>query len=79
MKFMSDVERKQRVFDIYNGFTFEYSVDLSGITIIHPPKEYTEIDLSLAITEFIGMFCITTLDILNNFSGFKGIKYVINE
>ena len=79
MEFMNEVERKQRVFNIYNGFTFEHTVDLSDTVIIHPPKEYTEVDLLLAITQFIGMFCVMTLHKLNGFNGFDSIKYVINE
>lgn len=79
MGFLNETERKQRVFNIYNDFTFEYTVDLSDVVIIHPPKGYTDIELSEAITLFIGMFCVTTLHKLNGFSGFDVIKYVINK
>jgi hypothetical protein len=76
-KYLNETERKQRLINIYNGFTFEHTADLSGEVIIHPPNEYTEEMLSIAITQFIGMFMVTTFEKLNGFSGFGNINYKI--
>lgn len=77
MSYLSEVERKQRSMDIQNGFTFEYTVDLSGEVLIHPPYEYTQEDLCLAVTQFIGVFVTTTLNKLNGFSGFGNVNFKI--
>jgi hypothetical protein len=77
MKYLSEVERKQRSMDIHNGFTFEYTVDLSDEVIIHPSGDYTEEMLCVAITQFIGMFMVTTFERLNGFSGFGSVNYKI--
>ena len=76
-QFLSEVERKQRTMDVFNGFTFEYTVDLSGEVLIHPSGDYTEEMLCEAITQFIGMFMVTTFEKLNGFSGFGSVKYKI--
>lgn len=77
MSYLSEVERKQRVIDTYNGFTFEHTVDLSGEVLIRPPNEYNDEMLCVAITQFIGMFMVTTFEKLNGFSGFGSVKYKI--
>jgi len=77
MKYLTEVERKQRIIDIYNGFTFESTVDLSGTVIIHPPIEYNNNELSLAVSQFIGSFAISTLPRLKSFNGFHIVKYDI--
>jgi hypothetical protein len=77
MNYLSEVERKQRSIDIHNGFTFEHTVDLSGEVLIYPPNEYNDEMLCVAITQFIGMFMVTTFEKLNGFSGFNSVKYKI--
>jgi len=77
MNYLTDVERKQRVIDDFNGFTFEYTRDLSGEVLIHPPTEYTNEMLCVAVTQLIGMFMLTTHNKLNGFSGFDSIKFKI--
>ena len=77
MKYLSEVERKQRSIDIHNGFTFEYTVDLSGDVLVYPPHDYTNEILCVAISQFIGMFMLTTYNKLNGFSGFDNINFKI--
>jgi hypothetical protein len=77
MKYLTEVERKQRVLDEFNGFTFEYTTDLSNEVLIYPPTEYTNEMLCVAISQLIGMFMSTTHDKLNGFSGFDNIKFKI--
>lgn len=78
MKYLTEVERKQRSMDIHNGFTFEYTTDLSGEVLIHPPDDYTKEMLCVAISQFISMFMVTTFDKLKEFSGFDNINFKIN-
>lgn len=77
MNYLNEVEKKQRAIDIHNGFTFEYTVDLSGEVLIYPPNEYSDEELCVGITKFIGVFMVTTFEKLNDFSGFGNIKYKI--
>jgi|688.fasta_scaffold2446639_2 hypothetical protein len=77
MKYLTEVERKQRVLDDFNGFTFEYTTDLSSEVLIHPPSEYTNEALCVAVSQLIGMFMSTTYNKLNGFSGFDNIKFKI--
>lgn len=77
MNYLNEVEKKQRAIDIHNGFTFEYTVDLSGEVLIYPPNEYNDEELCVGITKFIGVFMVTTFEKLNDFSGFGNIKYKI--
>lgn len=77
MSYLTEVERKQRVMDIQNGFTFEYTVDLSGDILIYPPDEYTEEMLCVAVSQFTWMFMVTTFNKLNEFNGFDNINFKI--
>ena len=77
MKHLTELERKQRAIDIFNGFTFEYTVDLSNEIYVHPPLNYNDEELCLAISEFIGNFVVTTFEKLNGFVGFGNIKFKI--
>jgi len=77
MKYLTEVERKQRSMDIFNGFTFEYTVDLSDEIYIHPPINHTEEELCSAITQFVGMFMVTTYGKLNGFNGLDNVKFKI--
>ena len=77
MKYLTEVERKQRVLDEFNGFTFEYTTDLSGEVLIYPPTEYTNEMLCVAVSQLIGMFMLTTHNKLNGFLGFDSIKFKI--
>jgi hypothetical protein len=77
MIYLSEVERKQRAMGIHNNFTFEYTIDLSGEVLIHPPHEYTEEMVCVAVAEFIGIFTATTFNKLNGFIGFDKINFKI--
>jgi hypothetical protein len=77
MSYLSEVERKQRLMDIHNGFTFEHTTDLSGEILIHPPQEYTEEELCVAVSQFISMFMLSTFNKLNGFDGFENINFKI--
>jgi hypothetical protein len=77
MNYLSEVERKQRSIDIQNGFTFEHTIDLSGDVLIHPPYEYTQEELCVAVSQFIGIFATTTLNRLDSFSGFESVNFKI--
>jgi hypothetical protein len=78
MNYLTEVERKQRVMDDFDGFTFEYTRDLSGDVLIHTPKEYTNEMLCVAVSQLIGMFMLTTHNKLNGFSGFGNVNFKIN-
>ena len=78
MKYLSQVERKQRKIDFHYGFTFEYTVDLTGETLVHTPEGYTQEMLCQAISNFTSMFMITTLEKLDKFVGFDNVKFKIN-
>jgi hypothetical protein len=75
MGYLSEVERKQKLMDVFNGFTFEYTRDLSGDILIHAPNKYTEEDLSLAVAQLTSIFMITTYSKLNEFGGFGDINF----
>ena len=78
MDYLTEVEKKQRVMDDFDGFTFEYTRDLSGEVLIHPPKDYTNEMLCVAVSQLIGMFMLTTHNKLNGFSGFENVNFKIN-
>ena len=77
MRYLTQVERKQRMVDDFNGFTFEYTRDLSGDILVHTPEEYTESMLCASVSNLISMFMLTTHNKLDVFSGFNNINFKI--
>ena len=77
MQMLSEVEKKQRTIGIYNDFTFEYTVDLSGDILVYPPFEYSESELCSSISQLICMFMITTFPKLDSFIGIHNINFKI--
>ena len=78
MNYLTEVERKQRIIGDFDGFTFEYTRDLSGDILVYPPKDYTNEMLCVAVSQLIGVFMLTTYNKLNGFSGLNSINFKIN-
>lgn len=76
-KYLTDLERRQRLFDIFNGLTFEYTRDLSGNIIIHTKdKDYSINDINTAKNEFINNFLVNTQPKLDNIIDINNLKFI---
>lgn len=77
MGYLSEVERKQRLIDVFNGFTFEYTRDFSDEILVHTPNDYSDSELLSAVSQLIWFFMLNTHTKLRDFSGFDNINFKI--
>jgi hypothetical protein len=76
-KYLNIVEIKQRLFDVFNGLTFEYTRDLSGEVIIHVGLKNISInDIKKAKEEFINHFNENIQPYLEEIVNIYNINYV---